>query len=78
LTDAEHLLDTGALADACALGERSLREHPGARALQFLGRCYMRLGEPERARRYYREYLRVAPTAPDAAFVRAIVGEAGP
>jgi len=45
---------------------------------EFLGRCYMRLAEPQQARAYYRRYLQLAPSGPDAPFIRAITEGDGP
>jgi serine/threonine-protein kinase len=78
LQQAEELLDAGRTADACRAGERAASTRPSAKIWDFLGRCYMRLGEPERARSYYRRYLTLAPLGSHAVFVRAMLGEPGP
>jgi len=77
LDAAEDLLVEGKVREACALGEQ-WAELRGALpdAYKFLGRCYMRLGRPSKARANYRKYLERAGDAPDASFVRAIVGTA--
>ena len=75
LADADRLMESGATARACAAGEDIARAAPGDPAARgFLGRCYMRLGQLARARLSYDAYLDLAPGAPDAAYVRAIVG----
>jgi Flp pilus assembly protein TadD len=71
---AEDLLAEGEVARACALGEVAVARSPRlAAARGFLGRCYMREGQTDRARASYRAYLELAPDAPDAPFVRTIV-----
>jgi Flp pilus assembly protein TadD len=40
---------------------------------KFLGGCFMRLGEPVRARRHYRRFLLLSPNDPDSVFIHAIV-----
>jgi tRNA A-37 threonylcarbamoyl transferase component Bud32 len=74
LVEAENLLAEGKLGEACAAGERSAQLRAGSDAHRFLGRCYMRLGHPARARVNYRKYLEGAESAPDASFVRAMLG----
>jgi eukaryotic-like serine/threonine-protein kinase len=74
LARAEMLLGKGQISEACAVGQVALATAPDApRTLEFLGRCSMRLGAVEQARTYYRRYLEVAPSAPNAAFVRAML-----
>jgi serine/threonine protein kinase len=71
---AEDLLAEGHVAKACALGETAAAEAPrSAPTHAFLGRCYTRVGRLDKAQASYRAYLNLAPDAPDAAFVRAIV-----
>jgi serine/threonine-protein kinase len=73
---AEERLGAGQLAQACALGQAAAETHPdSAAAWQFLGRCRMRRGEREAARAAFRRYLELAPNAPDASFIRAILEE---
>jgi tRNA A-37 threonylcarbamoyl transferase component Bud32 len=75
LDEAEDLLAEGKIREACALAERSAELRPALPdAYRFLGRCYMRLGRPSKARANYRKYLERAGSAADASFVRAIVG----
>jgi tRNA A-37 threonylcarbamoyl transferase component Bud32 len=75
LDAAEDLLAEGKIREACALGERSAELRAALPdAYRFLGRCYMRLGRPSKARANYRKYLERAGAAADASFVRAIVG----
>ena len=58
------------------MGEQAVRQAPElAAARAFLGRCYMRLGRTSDARAHYARYLALTPDAPDAPFVRAIVGK---
>ncbi|HVR20804.1 MAG TPA: tetratricopeptide repeat protein, partial [Polyangiaceae bacterium] len=74
LARAEMLLGKGQISEACAVGQVALASAPDSpRTLEFLGRCSMRLGAVEQARTYYRRYLEVAPSAPNAAFVRAML-----
>ncbi len=74
LTRAETLLGQGQLSEACAVGQVALATAADSpKVLEFLGRCSMRLGAVDQARVYYRKYLDLAPTAPNAAFVRAML-----
>jgi serine/threonine protein kinase len=74
LRAAEEKLAAGDIAEACGLGQAAAKQAPGEAATwEFLGRCYMRLPDPRRARAYYREYLARAPAGPKASFIRAIV-----
>jgi serine/threonine-protein kinase len=74
LTRAEELLGKGQISEACAVGEVAAASAPDSPSvLEFLGRCYMRLGSAEKARSYYRRYLELYPSAPNAAFVRAML-----
>jgi eukaryotic-like serine/threonine-protein kinase len=74
LRRAEDLMAEGQVAGACALVEEAARRSPGAARLHgFLGRCYLRIGRLDEGRASYRRYLELAPSAPDAPFVRAIV-----
>jgi Flp pilus assembly protein TadD len=71
---AENRLDEGRIDEACALGQVAAAQAPGLAAVwEFLGRCYMRLPDPERARAAYRKYLELAPDAPRASLIRAMV-----
>ena len=74
LADANDALAQGKLAEACALGEKA-SAMPGASpgVLKFLGQCFMRLGDREKAVAYYRRYLEVSPSGPDAVFVREMI-----
>jgi serine/threonine protein kinase len=72
--EAERLLAQGEVVSACEKGEDHKRMNPQLpRVYRFLGKCYMRAGQPERARENYRRYLELAPEAPDAAFIKSIV-----
>jgi serine/threonine protein kinase len=74
LRRAQDLMAEGQIARACALVEEAARIAPEAAPLHgFLGRCYLRIGRVEEGRASYRRYLELAPAAPDAPFVRAIV-----
>lgn len=74
LAEGLRLLGKGEYAQACQRGEDARRLEPGhAAAYKFLGKCYMRAGDPARANDNYRRYLELAPSAPDAAFIRSIV-----
>jgi len=71
---AEDLLAEGKVAQACALGEAAAARGPRLPSARgFLGRCYTRTGQLDKARDNYRTYLELVPTAPDAPFVRAII-----
>jgi eukaryotic-like serine/threonine-protein kinase len=79
IEDAEDLLARGDIGRACGLGELAAQQAPDlAAARAFLGRCYMRLGRLAEARANYRRYLTLLPSAPDAPFVRAIIGDHQP
>ena len=74
LEQAEELLVAGEGATACALGEQAARQAPHTASVhRFLGTCYMRVQDPQSARRHYRRYLELAPEAPDRVFVRAMI-----
>jgi len=74
LESAEELLSSGHIGQACEHAEAVLRRAPAfTPGLEFLGRCYMRLGQKQRAFSYYRRYLALAPEARDSVFIRAIV-----
>jgi serine/threonine protein kinase len=75
---AEDLLTRGKIAQACEAAERAAQNAASAAAQAFLGRCYMRLGNPQRARQSYAKYLELAPNAANAEFVRAIVRDGEP
>lgn len=76
LRAAEERLGAGAIAEACALGQAATEAHPdSAQSWQFLGRCRMRRGEREPAASAFERYLQLAPNAPDASFIRAILEE---
>jgi hypothetical protein len=79
LVRAEELLGAGRIPEACALVEAAVDRAPRTPAVfEFLGRCYMRLPDPETARRYHARYLEVAPDGPKAALVRALMGRQAP
>jgi hypothetical protein len=74
LERAEELLMAGDGAAACAAGEQAAISAPNTAVVhRFLGKCYMRVQDQQAARRHYRRYLELVPTAPDAVFVRAIL-----
>jgi serine/threonine protein kinase len=74
MNQAEQLLAQGEVVSACEKGEDHKRMNPQLpRVFRFLGKCYMRAGQPDRARENYRRYLELAPDAPDAAFIKSIV-----
>ena len=74
MSEAERLLAQGEVVGACEKGEAHKRMSPQEpRVHRFLGKCYMRAGQPERARESFRRYLELAPEAPDAAFIKSIV-----
>jgi serine/threonine-protein kinase len=74
LDRAQALLAQGRTAEACARGEMVAARAPESAATwKFLGGCFMRLGQPVRARDHYRKYLLLSPNDPDAVFIQAIV-----
>jgi eukaryotic-like serine/threonine-protein kinase len=74
MAEAERLLAQGEVVGACEKGEAHKRMSPEEpRVHRFLGRCYMRAGQPERARESFRRYLELAADAPDGAFIKSIV-----
>jgi serine/threonine-protein kinase len=74
LTEAEKLLGQGEIGDACARGEEAKRMAPkSAPVHKFLGKCYMRAGRTREANDNYKMYLELAPTAPDAPFVKSMI-----
>lgn len=74
LQEAQRLLGKGQYQQACQKGEDARKIDPSqAATYKFLGKCYMRAGDTTRATDHYRRYLELAPSAPDAAFIRSIV-----
>jgi Flp pilus assembly protein TadD len=74
LAEAEKLLGQGEVAEACARGEEAKRLAPkSAPAHKFLGKCYMRAGRTREANDNYKQYLEIAPNAPDAPFVKSMI-----
>jgi serine/threonine protein kinase len=74
MKEAERLLAQGEVASACKKGEEQRTMTPKLPGIyKFLGKCYMRAGQPERAKDNYRRYLELAPDASDAAFIKSIV-----
>ena len=72
--EAEKLLGQGEVSDACARGEEAKRLGPKLPApYKFLGKCYMRAGRTREATDNDRQYLDLAPNAPDAPFVKSII-----
>jgi serine/threonine protein kinase len=79
LAEAQAQLGDGRVEAACALGQTAARRAPrNASVWLFLGQCYLRLGQPDLARSYYRKYLAIVPSGPNDQFVRAIVGREVP
>ena len=74
LAEAEKLLGQGEIGDACARGEEAKRLAPKSPPVhKFLGKCYMRAGRTREANDNYKLYLELAPTAPDAPFVKSMI-----
>jgi serine/threonine-protein kinase len=74
LADASEALAQGKVAEACTLGEKALATAGGtASVYKFLGQCYMRLGERDKAVAYYRRYLDLSPSSSDAVFIREMI-----
>ena len=78
LSELEGLLAAGEIRQACDRAEQASSAAPSSAPLQkFLGKCNMRLGQVQQGRAHYRRYLDLAPTAPDAEFVRSILNREG-
>jgi len=74
LAEAEKLLGQGEVGDACARGEEANHLAPKSPQVhKFLGKCYMRAGRTREANDNYKLYLELAPTAPDAPFVKSMI-----
>jgi Tfp pilus assembly protein PilF len=74
LADANEALEQGKVTEACALGEQALASSGASPGVyKFLGQCFMRLGERERAVAYYQRYLEMSPTSSDAVFIREMI-----
>ncbi len=74
LAEAEKLLGQGDVGEACARGEEAKRLAPRQAVVhKFLGKCYMRAGKTREASDSYKQYLELAPTAPDAPFIRGMI-----
>ena len=74
LAEAEKLLGQGEVGDACARGEEAKRLSPKLAAVyKFLGKCYMRAGRTREANDNYKQYLELAPNAPDAPFIKSMI-----
>ncbi|HEY0715709.1 MAG TPA: serine/threonine-protein kinase, partial [Polyangia bacterium] len=74
LEEAKRRLLDGDPIDACARGRLAEELSPRSVELQlFLGGCYMRIGRVEDGRAHYARYLVLAPDAPNAVFIRAIL-----
>jgi len=74
LAEADKLLGQGEVADACGRGEEAKKMSPRLPAVyKFLGKCYMRAGRARDANDNYKQYLELAPTAPDAPFVKSMI-----
>jgi serine/threonine-protein kinase len=73
---AEDRLAAGQIVEACGLAQSAVEANPKSpTGWRFLGRCRMRRGEREAALAAFRRYLELAPEAPDATYVRAILDE---
>jgi serine/threonine protein kinase len=74
ISEGEKLLSQGEVSEACRRGEDAKKAAPRQpAAYKFLGKCYMRAGDPAHAKENYRRYLELAPGAPDALFIESIV-----
>jgi Flp pilus assembly protein TadD len=74
LAEAEKLLGQGEVGEACARGEEANRIAPKSPPVhKFLGKCYMRAGRTREANENYKQYLELAPNAPDAPFVKSMI-----
>jgi len=74
LAEADKLLGQGEVGEACGRGEEAKKMSPKLPAVyKFLGKCYMRAGRAHDASDNYRQYLELAPNAPDAPFVKSMI-----
>jgi len=74
LAEADKLLGQGEVAEACGRGEEAKKMGPRLpAAYKFLGKCYMRAGRAHDASENYKQYLELAPNAPDAPFVKSMI-----
>jgi Tetratricopeptide repeat len=74
LAEAEKFLAQGEVTEACARGEEANRIAPkSAPVHKLLGKCYMRAGRTREANDNYKQYLELAPNAPDAPFVKSMI-----
>jgi Flp pilus assembly protein TadD len=74
LAEADKLLGQGEVAEACARGEEAKKMGPRLPAVyKFLGKCYMRASRAHDASDNYKQYLELAPNAPDAPFVKSMI-----
>jgi Flp pilus assembly protein TadD len=72
--EGQALLRNGDVDGALAKFQEAARANPSdAKAQKEIGRCYNRLGQRDRAQPYLKRYLELAPDAPDAAFIRAML-----
>ncbi len=71
MADAKRLASQGEVGAACARAEEARRQAPkDATIYKFLGQCYNRIGDVEKARTNNAKYLELFPNAPDAPFIR--------
>jgi serine/threonine-protein kinase len=74
LAEADKLLGQGEVAEACGRAEEARKMSPRLpAAYKFLGKCYMRAGRAHDASESYKQYLELAPNAPDAPFVKSMI-----
>jgi Flp pilus assembly protein TadD len=79
LAPAEKQLRLGETEQACLTGRQVAERTPKLPEVwEFLGRCYMRMGDPVQARSSYRRYLELAPQGENVLFIRAIVDDGAP
>jgi Flp pilus assembly protein TadD len=74
--EADGLFKNGDVNSAVAkYGEAAKLNPSDARTQRQLGKCWLRLGQRDRAAPYLRRYLELAPDASDAPFIRANLEE---
>jgi Flp pilus assembly protein TadD len=74
--EADGLFKNGDVNGAVAkYGEAAKLNPNDARTQRQLGKCWLRLGQRDRAAPYLRRYLELAPDASDAPFIRANLEE---
>jgi tetratricopeptide (TPR) repeat protein len=72
---AEHSFNLGKFREALADYQAAYEQKPLSGFLFNIAQCYRNLGEPERARFFYRRYLTLEPHTPNRALVEDLITE---